>query len=51
MSESESDKVESTSNYPLLNPEPIDPQLTTIQPGGGVVIKLEMFWEKFDASG
>ncbi|MAT14821.1 MAG: phosphatidylserine decarboxylase family protein [Planctomyces sp.] len=25
----------------------MDPQLTTIQPGGGVVIKLEMLWGKF----
>jgi phosphatidylserine decarboxylase len=26
--------------------EPMDPQLTTIQPGGGYVIKLEMWWGK-----
>lgn len=29
------------SRLPL---EPMDPQLTTIQPGGGVIIHLEQFW-------
>ena len=24
--------------------EPMDPQLTSIQPGGGVVIRLELAW-------
>jgi phosphatidylserine decarboxylase len=27
-----------------LPPEPMDPQLTSIQPGGGVVIRIEMAW-------
>lgn len=27
--------------------EPMDPQLTTIQPGGGIIIHLEQFWGKF----
>ena len=27
--------------------EPMDPQLTTIQPGGGVIIHLEKFWGRF----
>ncbi|QDU79627.1 phosphatidylserine decarboxylase [Polystyrenella longa] len=43
----ESSKSLSTPSYPLLDPEPMDPQLTTIQPGGGVVIKMEMLWGKF----
>ncbi len=27
--------------------EPMDPELTTIQPGGGVIIHLEKFWGRF----
>ncbi len=30
-----------------LELEPMDPQLTTIQPGGGVIIHLEQFWGRF----
>jgi len=31
-------------SYPPLSVEPMDPQLTTIQPGGGIIINLEMLW-------
>tara|TARA_R110002095_G_scaffold121566_1_gene105757 strand:- start:6396 stop:7463 length:1068 start_codon:yes stop_codon:yes gene_type:complete len=30
--------------YTPLSVEPMDPQLTTIQPGGGIIIHLEMGW-------
>jgi len=30
--------------YPPLAVEPMDPQLKTIQPGGGIIINLEMLW-------
>ncbi|MDF1746148.1 MAG: phosphatidylserine decarboxylase [Gimesia sp.] len=30
--------------YPSLSVEPMDPQLKTIQPGGGIIINLEMRW-------
>lgn len=33
-----------TSASPLLPPEPMDPQITSIQPGGGVVMRLELAW-------
>jgi phosphatidylserine decarboxylase len=33
-----------TANPPRLPLEPMDPQLTTIQPGGGLIIHLEQFW-------
>jgi phosphatidylserine decarboxylase len=29
---------------PLLEPEPMDPQIRSIQPGGGVVMRLELAW-------
>ncbi len=34
-------KTADTGRLPL---EPMDPQLTTVQPGGGVIIKLEQAW-------
>jgi len=33
--------------YPTLAVEPMDPQLKTIQPGGGIIINLEMLWGKW----
>ncbi len=45
-SETDSFELESpTSIHPPL--EPMDPQLTTVQPGGGVVIELELAWGNF----
>ncbi|WP_417379533.1 phosphatidylserine decarboxylase [Gimesia sp.] len=37
----------SGTSYPLLNVEAMDPQLTTIQPGGGIIINLEMLWGRW----
>ncbi len=34
-------------SYPQLSVESMDPQLKTIQPGGGIIINLEMFWGKW----
>ena len=31
----------------MLTPEPMDPQITSIQPGGGVVLRLELAWGAF----
>lgn len=32
-------------SQPTMRPlEPMDPQVTTIQPGGGIVMSLELFW-------
>lgn len=39
----ETDRVKS-SEKPPLSPEPLDPQLTTIQPGGGFVMRMELAW-------
>jgi len=33
--------------YPSLSVEAMDPQLKTIQPGGGIIINLEMLWGKW----
>lgn len=33
--------------YAPLAVEPMDPQLKTIQPGGGMIINLEMFWGRW----
>jgi phosphatidylserine decarboxylase len=33
-----------SSAGPLLPPEPMDPRITSIQPGGGYVMRLEMAW-------
>ncbi|QDU39316.1 phosphatidylserine decarboxylase [Maioricimonas rarisocia] len=33
-----------SSDVPPLSPEPLDPQLTTIQPGGGFVMRMELAW-------
>src|SRR5690606_26037324 len=44
------DSTQQTTPRPQTPPgqrlplEPMDPQLTTIQPGGGVIIHLEQFW-------
>lgn len=35
---------ETTAESPLLPPEPMDPQITSIQPGGGVVMRMEIAW-------
>lgn len=37
----------SDTSYPRLNVEAMDPQLTTIQPGGGIIINLEMLWGRW----
>lgn len=34
----------SADSGPLLPPEPMDPQITSIQPGGGTVMRLEIAW-------
>lgn len=31
-------------DYPLRDPMPMDPQIRDIQPGGGVIIQLELLW-------
>ncbi|MFI4848488.1 MAG: phosphatidylserine decarboxylase [Gimesia chilikensis] len=33
--------------YPRLEVQSMDPQLTTIQPGGGIIINLEMLWGRW----
>ncbi|WP_232104975.1 phosphatidylserine decarboxylase [Gimesia chilikensis] len=33
--------------YSRLEVQPMDPQLTTIQPGGGIIINLEMLWGRW----
>ncbi|WP_417394059.1 phosphatidylserine decarboxylase [Gimesia chilikensis] len=33
--------------YSQLEVQPMDPQLTTIQPGGGIIINLEMLWGRW----
>jgi phosphatidylserine decarboxylase len=33
--------------YPRREVQPMDPQLTTIQPGGGIIINLEMLWGRW----
>ena len=35
---------ESMPDYPLRDLMPMDPQIRDIQPGGGVIIKLELLW-------
>lgn len=35
------------NSYAPLAVEPMDPQLKTIQPGGGIIINLEMFWGRW----
>lgn len=36
--------TKSGGDAPLLTPEPMDPRITSIQPGGGVVMRLELAW-------
>lgn len=47
MSSTSSQTSQSAPAYAPLPVEPMDPQLTTIQPGGGIIINLEMFWGRW----
>lgn len=40
----ETNQQNSQKFYAPLSAEPMDPQLKTIQPGGGIIINLEMLW-------
>lgn len=44
MTEPTSSPLPAASVGPLCPVEPLDPQITSIQPGGGVVMRLELAW-------